>query len=220
VADRAGGLAREALAASHVVVEVRLVRAGLDELAALLRRLRILAGLVERPHRIPQLGRKTLDRLGQADPAVTAGVVARLGRRRERRVGERADRDDDQVRLGGLCIEDLRTAVRAEMEDVLLPVRLVRDPRVVIEATGDLYLVRLEPGLHSEGASGPALAGKAVADGDRKRIARNLQLELAAVAGGFARGHGRRPGVYHGATVMPPHSSGSTSRTVCVSSQR
>jgi hypothetical protein len=48
------------------------------------------------------------------------------------------------------------------MEDVLLPVRLVRDARVVIEATDDLHLIRLEARLHPEGASRPTLAGEAV----------------------------------------------------------
>ena len=77
------------------------------------------------------------------------------------------------------------------MEDVLLPVRLVRDARVVAEAAGDLHLIRLEPGLHPEGAPGAALAGEAVADGDGERLARDLQAKLPAVTGGLPRGHSR-----------------------------
>ena len=152
-----------------------------------IRRLRVPAGLVERSHRIPQLRRKAVDRVGEPHPRVAARVVTRLGRRRERRVGERADRDDDQIRLRRLGVEDLRAAVRAEMEDVLLPVRLVGDAEVVVEAAGDLYLIGFEPRLHPEGASGPALAGEAVADRDGEGLARDLETELPTVTGGLAR---------------------------------
>jgi hypothetical protein len=76
------------------------------------------------------------------------------------------------------------------VEDVLLPVRLVRDSGVVVEATDDLHLIRFESGLHPEGASGPALARKTVTDGDGKRIARNFQAKLSAVTGGLS-GHRR-----------------------------
>src|SRR5256885_10550166 len=48
VPDGLVGLTREALAARHVVVEVRLVGALLDELPAPQRRVRVPAGLVER----------------------------------------------------------------------------------------------------------------------------------------------------------------------------
>jgi hypothetical protein len=72
---------------------------------------------------------------------------------------------------------------------MLLSVRLVRDSRVVAEATNDAHLIRLEPGLHPEGASGPTLAGKAVTDGDRKRIAHRFKMELTTVTGGFSGSH-------------------------------
>ena len=75
------------------------------------------------------------------------------------------------------------------MEDMLLSVRLVRDSREIAESTHDLHLIRLEPGLHSEGASGPPLTGEAVADGDCKRIARDLQTKLPTVARSFSAGH-------------------------------
>ena len=77
------------------------------------------------------------------------------------------------------------------MEDMLLSVRLVRDSGVVAEATDDLHLIRFEARLHPEGASGSALAGKTVTDGDCKRIARNFQTKLPTVAGGIPRGHRR-----------------------------
>jgi len=79
------------------------------------------------------------------------------------------------------------------MEDVLLPVRLIRDPRVVTEAPEDLHLVRLEARLHPEGASCPTLTGKTVTDGDGKRVARDFQTKLAAVTRGLASGHRRKP---------------------------
>jgi hypothetical protein len=102
---------------------------------------------------------------------MTARVVARLRRRRERRVGERANRDDDQVWLRQFRVEDLGAAVRAEMEDMLLSVRFVRDSCEFAEATDDLHLIRLKRRLHPECASGPTLTGKTVADGHHKRIA-------------------------------------------------
>jgi hypothetical protein len=77
------------------------------------------------------------------------------------------------------------------MEDMLLSVRLVRDSREVAEATGDLHLIRSEPRLHPEGASGPTLTGKTVTDGDGKRIARDFQTKLPAVTGGSSSGHRR-----------------------------
>ncbi len=76
--------------------------------------------LVQGSNRLPELGRVPLDRVGQLDPVMTAMVVARLRRRRERGIGERADRDDDQIRLRRLRVEDLRPALGTEMEGVLL----------------------------------------------------------------------------------------------------
>ena len=187
-----GRLPGEAFAARHVVEEIRLVGAGLEELAAPLRRLRVLPSLVERAHRIPQLRSRTLDRLGQLDPGMTPRVVARLGRRRERRIGERADGDDDQVGVVRLGVEDLRTALGAEVENVLLPVGLVRDARVVVEAPFDAHLAGLVARLHPEGAAGPTLAREAVADGDRKRIIFDFETKLPAVTGGLPGCHRRR----------------------------
>ena len=122
---------------------------------------------------------------------VTARVVARLRRRRERRVGEGADRNDDQVRFGGFRVEDLRAAVGAEVEDMLLSVGLVGDSRVVAEATADPHLIPVEPRLHPEGASGSTLAGKAVTDGDGKWIACHFQAKLPTVTGCLSRRHRR-----------------------------
>ena len=122
-----------------------------------------------------------------------ACLVAGLRRRREARVGERADRDDDQVRLVGLRVEDLRPAVRAEVEGVLLAVRLVGDPRVVVVAADDRHLIGPEGRLHAEGAARAALAREAVAEGHDERVAVHLQAELSAVAGGLPRRHRREP---------------------------
>jgi hypothetical protein len=77
------------------------------------------------------------------------------------------------------------------MEDMLLSVRLVRDSRVLAEAPDDLHLIRFERRLHPEGASGSALTGKTVTDGDGKRIALDFKTKLPAVTGGISSGHGR-----------------------------
>ena len=61
----------------------------------------------------------------------------------------------------------------------------------VAEATDDLHLIGFKRRLHPEGASGPTLTGKAVTDGDGKRIARDFQMKLAAVTGGISSGHRR-----------------------------
>jgi hypothetical protein len=50
-------------------------------------------------------------------------------------------------------------------------------------------LIRVEARLQPEGASGATLAGTAVTDRDRERIARNLETELAAMTGGFSGRH-------------------------------
>jgi hypothetical protein len=125
----------------------------------------------------------TSDRVGQPEPGMAAEVVAGLRRRRKRRIREGADRDDHEVRLVGFRVEDLRAAVGTEVEDVRLPVGLVRDPGVIAVAAGDLHLSRAESRLHPEGAPGAALTGETVADGDRKRLAGDLQPKLPAVAG-------------------------------------
>jgi hypothetical protein len=57
------------------------------------------------------------------------------------------------------------------VEDVFLLVRLVGDPREVVEAAHDLHLVRAKRSLHPEGAARPTLAFEAVTDGDDERIA-------------------------------------------------
>jgi hypothetical protein len=77
------------------------------------------------------------------------------------------------------------------MQDVLLPVCLVRDARVVLEATGHLHLISLVPRLHAEGASASALAGQAVADRDGKRLAAHLEAKLTAETGGVPGCHRR-----------------------------
>jgi hypothetical protein len=99
-------------------------------------------------------------------------------------------------------VEDLRAAIGAEVEDVLFPVRLVRNSGVVAEATDDLHLIPFESGLHSKGASSSTLAGEAVTDGDRKRIACDLQAKLPTMTGGIAGGHRRN--LAHGRSRATP----------------
>jgi hypothetical protein len=50
-------------------------------------------------------------------------------------------------------------------------------------------LIRFERCLDPKGASGPTLTGKAVTDGDGKRIARDFQTKLPTVTGGFSGSH-------------------------------
>ena len=140
--DRVGRPAGEALAAGQVVEQVPVLGIGLEQLAPAVGRLGVLAGFVERLNLPPHLRGEAFDRRRQTHPWMSSGVVSRLGRRREGRVRERPDRDDDQVRLCGFRVEDLRAAVGAEMEDMLLLVRLVGDSRVVAEATDDIHLIR------------------------------------------------------------------------------
>jgi hypothetical protein len=162
---------------------------GLDQRRAAIGRLRVPAGLVQRLDVAPQPGDVPLDGVRQAHPGVAAVVVARLRRLRERRIGERADHDDDVAGLGRLGAERRRAALRAEVEDALPSVRLVRDPREVAERARDPHLFGAEAGLHAERAARPSLAGQAVADRNGVRLARDLETELPAVARGFP-GHG------------------------------
>ena len=72
------------------------------------------------------------------------------------------------------------------MEDPFFSVRLIRDAREVAEAPDHLHLVAFESRLYPERASRTPLAGMAVTDRDRERVARDLKTKLAAVTGGFA----------------------------------
>src|SRR4030095_398479 len=121
----------------------------LEQLLTAVRRLAVLAGLVERYAGCPQLRGVAVDRGRQGDPRVASRVVPRFDRRRKGRVREGADRNDEHVGLLRFCVEDLGAAVRAEVEDVLLPVRLVGDSLVVADATDDVNLVRLVTRLYS-----------------------------------------------------------------------
>src|SRR5262249_40019955 len=81
VFDRCGRLAGKAFAARGIEIEVRLVGARVDQLPAPRRRAGILPVVVEGARRVPpQLRRKPLNRIRQAKPWVTPGVVARLRR--------------------------------------------------------------------------------------------------------------------------------------------
>lgn len=116
-------------------------------------------------------------------------LVDRLGRRREGRVGEGADRNNDQVWLCRLCVEDRRAAVRTEVKNMFLSVLLVGDSHVVAEAAENLNLTRGECRLDPEGASGPALAGKAVTHGNHDRIALSFQTKLPTATGASSGSH-------------------------------
>jgi len=71
-------------------------------------------------------------------------------------------------------------------------VALVRGSDVVAVTTDDAHLIGCEPCLDPEGASGPPLAGKAVAHGDPDRISLRCQKKLPTATGGIAGRHHRR----------------------------
>lgn len=71
-------------------------------------------------------------------------------------------------------------------------VALVRGSDVVAVSTDDAHVIGSEPCLDPEGASGPSLAGKAVAKGDPDRISLRCQTKLPTATGGLARRHRRR----------------------------
>jgi hypothetical protein len=173
----------------------RLVGVLIDEAATDCRRLRVLPRLVQRAGRIPQFARVPLDGVRQPDPRMPPPVVARLRRRWKHRVGEGARRDDDQIGIVGLGVEDLRAALGTEVERVLLLVRLVGDPGVALEAAGDRNLLGLECRLHAECASGSPLAREAVADRRREGLALDFEPQLTAVACRFTRDHTHEPKV-------------------------
>src|SRR4029453_14567438 len=102
---------------------------------------------------------------------------------------KRAAHGHDAICLVRLRVEDRRAAVGAEVKDVLLPVGLVGDPGEVGVASRDAHLLGREPGLPPEGASGPALAGEAVADRDRQRLSIHCQTQLPTATGGLAGSH-------------------------------
>jgi hypothetical protein len=72
--------------------------------------------------------------------------------------------------------------------------------REVVEAAGDLNLIRPEPRLRPERAPGPTLAVEAVADRDPERVARNFQTKLPTVTCGLTR-HPAKPSCTAGATI-------------------
>src|SRR5581483_10332212 len=128
-----------------------------------------------------------LDRLGDGQPRVPARFPRGDPRRRERRIGERADRDGDAGRRLGPP-EDRRSAVGAEVERPSLAE--VRAPGVLAGAAADRDPLLRPARLEAEGAAGPPLARDAVADRDPERVALDRHAELAAAAGGLAGLHG------------------------------
>jgi mannose-6-phosphate isomerase-like protein (cupin superfamily) len=109
----------------------------------------------------------------------------RDARRGEVRVGERADRHRDVLRVGPVV--DGRAAARAEEERALLAV--VGDPHVLARVALNPYLLARPACLHPERAPCAPLAGEAVADRDPDRVALDLDRELPARAGRTPRRH-------------------------------
>src|SRR2546421_5144797 len=93
----------------------------------------------------------------------------RNGWRRERRIGECADRNSNHVWRVRTGEEDRRAAVGAEMKGQVLAA-FVRRSDEVAGTTDDMHVIRHERRLDRESAPGPPLAGKAVAHGDPDRI--------------------------------------------------
>ena|SRR5215211_3351711 len=124
-----------------------------------------------------------------AQPWMLSGLVHRYGRWREVRLGECSDRNGNDVGHRRKRVEDGRAAVGAEMKASLLA--LVGGSHVLGVATEDADVLRPEPGLDPEGASGSPLAGKTVAHGDPDRIALRCQMKLPTATGGITGGHRR-----------------------------
>src|SRR5581483_11777928 len=99
-----------------------------------------------------------LDPLGQAHPRMPPRLVDVDRRRREGRVGERADRDRDP--LGVDLVEDGGAAFGAEGEGALLAV--VGDAGVLAVPALDANVLRRPSRLDPERAPGAPLAGEAV----------------------------------------------------------
>ena len=122
----------------------------------------------------------------QGHPRMPSRLVDRHGRRRERRLGKRSDRNGGHIRRGRERVEDGRTAVGAEVEGSRLAV--VGDSHVVAVAAGDVNPAGWEPRLDPERAPGPSLAREAVAHRDPDRVALRRHAKLPAATGGVA-GH-------------------------------
>ena len=127
---------------------------------------------------------RPLDRVGQRDPRMAARLVDRDRRRRERRVGEGAERDGDQVRCVPDRVEDRPAALRTEAEPPLRAA-LVGKPDALGAAAGDAHPV----------AGNRAWAAKALPSGadtpgsgrlNPDRIALRLQAKLPTATRGVS----------------------------------
>src|SRR5215472_12722676 len=101
-------------------------------------------------------------------PRIPSRPIDGDGRAWERRVGERADRDRDQVRRVLRGPEHRPSAVRAKPKPPLLSV--VRNADVLVVPPADVDPLLRPARLHTERAAGPALAGETMTYGDAYRI--------------------------------------------------
>src|SRR5687767_4628175 len=113
----------------------------------------------------------------QLNPGVPAAVVDRHERRRKRGIGKRTYGDGYRVVVPLFGVEDGRPADRTESEYELRP--LVADANV-LGCDPENRVRTGETGQGGEDASGPALAGEAVADADAVWLAFDLNAELSA----------------------------------------
>src|SRR5262245_26981218 len=118
---------------------------------------------------------------------MAAAVVDRVGRRREARIGERADRDaDEAIFVAFLGVEYVSSAYGTEAEAEAGAV--VAGADVFGGGAGD-GVGHGEAGERGEHAAGAALAGQAVADADAAWLALDFDAQLAAATGGGSRRH-------------------------------
>lgn len=112
-------------------------------------------------------------------------------RRRELRIGESTDRDDDDVAEALALPVDRRAADRAEVEGHLAAA--LGDARPLRGLARDADLTGGKARLIADHRAGAALAREAMAHRHPRRLARDGEMELAAVAGGVAGGHRGSP---------------------------
>ncbi len=126
------------------------------------------------------------------NPLVHSSLVDGDERGRKARICKGPDRDHHKRFQSLRFVVDGGAALRAEMK---------RDPRTFIayadvfsRGTRDRCILPREPRLLTEGATGSALAGQTVADGDAHWLADNLNREQTTTARGETSGQMRSPG--------------------------
>jgi hypothetical protein len=109
--------------------------------------------------------RQSLDVLnlaGNLHPRVLARLVDRELRRWEAGIGERADRDGDDIRVFRMVEVNCAAAIGAEVKHE--SASAIARTRIFGGATFDSNIGSREAGLHAEYAAGPQLAGQTVTD--------------------------------------------------------